>query len=221
VSAATILIFAQTGATPPTNFEITNNGNGTSSISADLPVTITALAGPLVPPPITDAVFTFSATSTSAASTFTAAGVTFLVQRYSGTFSVDAPQCGAGGVCLAGTYTDLVSGILDGDALTIAASQPPISGVTFTSDIIPAADLVTDKALALSATNLNIPVTLDCSSPVGCTLGSTSSNLSGTFSASIGTPEPSSWVMMLLGFAGLGFAASRRNGKAATVAIEV
>ena len=27
-------------------------------------------------------------------------------------------------------------------------------------------------------------------------------------------PEPSAWAMMLLGFAGLGYAAIRRNGKA-------
>jgi hypothetical protein len=85
------LIFAQNGATPPTNFDITNNGDGTTSISAALSVSITALDGPLVPPPITDAVFGFSSTSTSAASTFSA-GITFLVERFSGNFFVDAPE---------------------------------------------------------------------------------------------------------------------------------
>jgi hypothetical protein len=204
-SAATILIFGQNGALPPANFDITNNGNGTTTISATaLSVSITALEGPLVPPTISDATFTFSSTSSSAASTFSAFGTTFLVQRFSGTFSVDAPECGT--VCLAGTFTDLVSGPVGGRALTIAASQPPLSGVTFTSDVIAADDLVNNLAIALSATNLDVPVSFNCTSPVGCTLGSTSSNISGTFSADPGVvPEPSTWAMMALGFLGLGF----------------
>jgi hypothetical protein len=218
-TAKTVLIFAQNGASPPTNFDVTDNGNGTTTISTALSVVITAEDGPLVPPPITDAIFSFTSTSTTAASTFTAGGITFLVQRFSGTFAIDAPECGAGGVCLSGTFTDLLNGPVGGRALTVAASQPPDTAVTFTSDVIPISDLATDRAIALSATNLDIPVGFDCTSPVGCTLGSTSSNLSGTFSASAGTPEPSTWVMLMLGFAGLGVAASLRNRKAGTVAI--
>jgi hypothetical protein len=34
-----------------------------------------------------------------------------------------------------------------------------------------------------------------------------------------GTPEPSTWAMMMLGFAGLGYAAFRRNSKGRVVAI--
>jgi hypothetical protein len=34
-----------------------------------------------------------------------------------------------------------------------------------------------------------------------------------------GTPEPSTWAMMMLGFAGLGYAAFRRNAKVGTLAI--
>jgi hypothetical protein len=220
-TAKTILAFAQNGATPPTNFDITDNGNGTTSISSALSVVISALDGPLVPPPITDAVFTFTSTSTTQASTFTAGGITFLVERFSGAFSVDAPECGAGGNCLSGNFVDLLEGPVGGRALTIAASQPPVTAVTFTSDIIPIGDLAIDRALALSATNLDIPVRFDCTSPVGCTLGSTSSNLSGTFSsnpAAPGTPEPSTWVMMFLGFAGLGFVGHRSSrGKVALI----
>jgi PEP-CTERM motif len=212
-TAKTVLIFAQNGATPPTNFDIVDHGNGTTSISASLSVVITALDGPLVPPPITDAVFTFSATSTTAASTFTAGGITFLVERFSGTFAIDAPECGAGGDCLSGTFVDLLNGPVGGRALTVAASQPPASAVTFTSDIIPIGDLAIDRAMALSATNLDSPVSFDCLSPLGCTLGSTSSNLSGTFSSdvAINTPEPSTWVMLMLGFAGMGFAGFRSS----------
>jgi hypothetical protein len=218
-TAKTILIFAQNGATPPTNFDIVDHGNGTTSISATLSVVITALDGPLVPPPITDATFTFTSSSTTAASTFTAGGITFLVERFSGTFAINAPECGAGGNCLSGTFVDLLNGPVGGRALTVAASQPPVSAVAFTSDIIPAGDLAIDRAMALSATNLDIPVSFDCLSPVGCTLGSTSSNIAGTFSAGAGTPEPSTWVMLMLGFGGLGFAASLRNRKAGTAGI--
>jgi hypothetical protein len=219
-TAGTVLIFAQNGAIPPTNFVITNNGDGTSSISADISVSITALAGPLVPPPITDAVFEFSATSTSQASTFVAGGITFLVQRYSGTFSIDSATDPAT-VYLAGSFVDLTSGPVGGRALTIAASEPPDSSVTFTSTVLPADDLQTDRAIALSATNLSIPVTF-ASSPVGTTLGSTTSNIAGTFSAdtATSTPEPSTWAMLLLGFAGLGFA-GRRSRKAERAMIGV
>jgi hypothetical protein len=34
-----------------------------------------------------------------------------------------------------------------------------------------------------------------------------------------GTPEPSTWVMMTLGFAGLGYTAFRRNTKGRALAI--
>jgi hypothetical protein len=212
-AAKTVLIFAQNGATPPTNFDITDNGNGTTTISTALSVVITALDGPLVPPPITDAVMTLTAHSTTAASTFSAGGITFLVQRFSGTFAVTAPECVTGGNCLSGTFVDLTSGPVGGRALTIAASQPPVTAVTFTSDIIPIGDLAIDRAMALSATNLDTSVTFDCLSPLGCTLGSTSSNLSGTFSSDVGKPIPesSTWVMMMLGFAGLGFAGFRSS----------
>ena len=36
---------------------------------------------------------------------------------------------------------------------------------------------------------------------------------SSTASRSIGVPEPSTWVMMLLGFAGLGYAGFKRASK--------
>jgi hypothetical protein len=35
----------------------------------------------------------------------------------------------------------------------------------------------------------------------------------------IGTPEPSTWAMLMIGFAGLGYAAFRRNSKGQALAI--
>jgi hypothetical protein len=219
-TAKTILIFAQNGATPPTNFNFTDNGDGTTSINTALSVAITALDGPLVPPPITDATLTMTATSTNNSSTFTFAGVTFLVQRFTGTFAIFAPECGGSGNCLSGTFVDLLSGQVGGRAVTVSATEPPVGAVTFTSDIITAGDIKTLRAMALSMTNFDSPVAEDCG-PFGCTFATNSSNLSGTYSAAPGTPEPSTWVMLMLGFAGLGFVASRRSRKAEPAAIAV
>jgi hypothetical protein len=43
--------------------------------------------------------------------------------------------------------------------------------------------------------------------------------LAGPVGRSGGTPEPSTWAMMMLGFAGLGYAAFRRNAKVGALAI--
>jgi hypothetical protein len=48
-TAATILIFAENGATPPGFVVIQDDGNGATSMATDIPVTITDLAGPWSP----------------------------------------------------------------------------------------------------------------------------------------------------------------------------
>jgi hypothetical protein len=222
-TAATVLIFAQNHATPPGFVVLHDNGNGTTSLATDISVTVTDLLGPLVPPSITDVTFSLTGHSVNFATTIPiGGGFSLFTQEYSGSFSIDAPECGAG-VCLAGTFSDAVmSGLLGGFALTLSSSTPPSAGVTFTSDVIPAADLALDRAMALSKTALTNAVTNDCSSPLGCTLGTTSANVSGDFSAgAMSTPEPSTWVMMALGFAGLGFTASRRKGKGRSAAMAI
>jgi hypothetical protein len=208
-AAKTILVFAQNHVTPPGFVVINDNGNGTTSLVTDIPVTITDIDGPLVPPPITDAIFTLSALSTNFSTTFTAGGITFLVQRYTGSFTVTAPECGTN--CLSGSFVDLISGPVGGRALTLAATTPPASALTFTSTTIPAGDLLLDRGLALADTALVVPLSQDCTSPIGCTLATNSANVSGTFSAGGTIPEPSTWVMMVLGFAGLGFAGYRSS----------
>ncbi len=214
-SAATILIFAESGVNAPSAVRITDNGNGTTSSFADIGVTITSIVGPLGPDlPITDARFILNAHSTDFASTVVLGGVDYFTQRFSGTFEVEAPECGT--ICLEGSFVDLMSGVVGGRALTTSASTPPASAVTFTSDTIPAGDLILPRALAFSKTDLTFPVRVDCSAPQGCTLGSTSGNISATFSA--GVPEPSTYAMMLLGFAGLAFAGYRTSRKSVAFA---
>ena len=213
--AATVLIFAESGVNVPAAVQITDNGNGTTTLATDIGVTITSILGPLGPDlPITDARFILSGHSTDFASVASLAGVNYFLQKFTGSFEVVAPECGT--VCLAGTFIDLVSGVLGGRALTTSASTPPLDAVTFTSDTIPAGDLIFPRAIALSKTALINPVSIDCLAPEGCTLGTNSGNVSGTFSA--GVPEPSTYAMMLLGFAGLAFAGYRTSRKSVAFA---
>jgi hypothetical protein len=208
-AAGTILIFAEN---KPGGFVVIHdNGNGTTSLSTDIPVTITNLFGPLVPPNITDATFSLSALSSDHSTTVGVGPLALLTQQYTGSFTIDAPECSL--VCLSGTFADSVmSGLVGGFSLTQQASVPPAAGLVFSSDVIPAIDLALNQAFALSKTALTNPVKDDCSSPLGCTLGSTSANVSGTFSANpMSTPETSTWVMLALGFAAMGFGGYRSS----------
>jgi PEP-CTERM motif len=207
--AVTILNFAQNHATPPGHVAITDEGDGITLLSSSVAVTITDLAGPLVPPPLTDATFTLAGTSAGPGTSTPLGPITFFTQAFSGTFSVTAPECHTS--CLSGTFTDAVmSGVVGGFSLTLNGSEPG-TGVTFTSDVIPASFFGFDFAMALAKTDLTVPVTNDCSSPVGCTLATTSASVAGNFSSTGTIPEPSTWVMMVLGFAGLGFMGFRSS----------
>ena len=186
-SAVTILTFAESGINPPSATQIIDNGNGTTSLTTSIGVTISAIAGPAdAGLPITDAIFKLNGMSITQASTFTFVGITYYFQRFSGTFSITAPECGTN--CLSGTWVDLMSGPLGGFALSLAASDPPVAGLTFLSDTIPLDELQLPRAMSLAKTALTNPVAIDCSSLAGCTLATTSANVSGTFSAAI--PEP-------------------------------
>ncbi len=184
-SAVTILTFAESGINPPSATQIIDNGNGTTSLITNIGVTVSAISGPAgASLPITDAVFKLNGMSITPAATFTLAGITYYFQRFSGTFSITAPECGTN--CLSGTWADLMTGPLGGFALALDASDPPVAGLTFLSDTIPLDELQLPRAMALAKTALTKPVAIDCSA--GCTLASTSANVSGTFSAAI--PEP-------------------------------
>jgi PEP-CTERM motif len=215
-TALTVLTFAESGVNPPSSVLFTDNGNGTTSLVTAVGVTISAIAGPLGPTvPIADATFMLSGFSTDAAASEIVGGVPFYVQTFSGTYAVDAPECGT--VCLQGTWDDVMTGPINGFALALAASDPPLNGLTMSSDTIPAGLLGIPRGMALAQTALTSPVTIDCASPLGCTLASTSANVSGTFSAG-SVPEPSTWAMMLLGFAGLGYAGYRASRKSVALA---
>jgi len=111
---------------------------------------------------------------------------------------------------------DNVSGIFGGVATTLAS-------ISFGTNLI--ADLnIAGTALGFTQLSGNGPdlFTGDPADPV-FTLGSF--NLGNPFfgqrdvlTISAAVPEPSTWAMMLLGFAGLGVAAYRRTSKAAAIA---
>ena len=105
---------------------------------------------------------------------------------------------------LSGTFSDAVFG--SGGALTVSASNPsPTQSVSFTSNVIaPSLINAFDRAMSLSFTDVSPSAAV-----VLGTLRSFHSDVSGDFSATV--PEPSTWAMMLLGFAGLGYAAYRKT----------
>jgi hypothetical protein len=132
-------------------------------------------------------------------------------QPFSGTFSIT----GGGVNILSGTFTDAVFGGFGGTSLTLSASNGvPGESVTFTSSVIPSFDLHNPEGASFSFADVTPPVGI---TPTG-TLSSATMSVAGTFSATV-VPEPSTWAMMGLGFALLGFVGYR--GARKPVSIEV
>jgi hypothetical protein len=111
-------------------------------------------------------------------------------------------------------------GLPCGDIFTgfqfIFSSGVDITGVTVdpasAPDFLPNGTAPHNGLQLLSPTDIIVDVTGDAPA-VGSQL-----ILDLTFPISPGVPEPSTWAMMLLGFAGLGFTAYRRRGKAVLAA---
>jgi hypothetical protein len=168
--------------------------------------------------------FIFSGTLTQADTLSLVASGTPCLQS-SGTFCTNA----AGVVVIASTSgvgTSLANG-----ATTFGSLLLSISGTGQTEQIFPTdagnglGSLSPPTSLSLSATSLSAlgfnPFTV-----VNPTLTFTVSDTirtdnSGSFALSqpvgAGVPEPSTWALMILGFAGLGFMASRRKSKPVSI----
>ena len=201
--ASVLLIFGQTGL----GDTVTGTRTGSSTtITSSTSVDITEIDA-AVPTPIL-ATFTVSATNSGPA-TLSGGEIT---QHYNGTFSITS---GANNF-LSGTFADAVFGA--GGALTLSASNPsPTQSVSFTSNVIaPSLISAFDRAMSLSFTDVTPPAGIG-GPLVSRSLNSFTSDVSGDFSSTV--PEPSTWAMMLLGFAGLGYVGFRKTRARSAISI--
>ena len=187
-NAAVILTFGQTEGTPVT---ATANAAGTQTTitAVNAPVDITEILGGS---PVA-ALFDLNITSVDAAAPLGGGGE----QHYAGSFSLFS----GGTNYLSGSFTDIVLGV--GPSGVLAAGSPPDT-ITLTSDVI--TDLLPPSAISLSFAGLTPAFSID-----GATIGSFTSSVSGTFSASpaAAVPEPAS--LAALGAALFGLIALRRK----------
>ena len=199
--ASVLLIFGQTG----TGDTVTGTRTGTSTtITSSTSVDIDEIDATVVTPIL--ATFTLSATNSGPA---TSSGGE-ITQHYNGTFSITNGATNY----LSGTFSDAVFG--SGGALTQSASNPSSTqSVSFTSNVIaPSLIGAFDRAMSLSFTDVSPSAAII---PGTGTLRSFTSDVSGNFSSTV--PEPSTWAMMLLGFAGLGYVGFRKARARSAISI--
>jgi hypothetical protein len=195
--AAVILTMGQTGSANTTTATASPAGTSTTITNVNTPISITQIDAPALLP--ISAFYSFTATSTGAAGTTPVPN-----QHYSGSFTITSGTGGTGTNYLSGSFSDIV---LANDTSAILSSSTP-EVISFTSDVIPSADLGVARAVSLSFSNVSPGVLgLD-----NTTLPSFSAAVSGTFSANlVPTPEPASLAVLGVGLLGLGFVAARKR----------
>jgi hypothetical protein len=192
--AEVILTFGQDGGGNTISATV-DDAAGTTTITADqVAITVTQIAAGITVP--FDAFLTLTATSTGDAMIVDVLGSDFVVQSFSGTFTITENADGTGTNYLSGDFTDAVFGPDGGAALTLSAAMPPET-VNFTSDVM--TDLGDPKGLSLSFANVT-PAVHIVTTTGGDTLGEFTSSISGTFSAEVTIiPEPATMALLLTG----------------------
>jgi hypothetical protein len=192
-AATTIITFGQTGS----GNTVTGTG-GVGSTTIDITDALANITQILGGSAVNGVFVDLAATSIDAATGIGPA----VLQHYSGTFCIASGAGCTGTDYLSGSFTDAALGV--GGQLSIVVGSPP-DPLTLTSDVIPADALGAPSALGFTFTNVTPAINI-----ANGTIASFGASFSGNASAS-GVPEPSTWAMLALGFAGLGFAGLRRR----------
>jgi len=191
VSATPILVFGQTGLGSPVT-GVASAGSTRITVSA-APITITGILSGSTP---ISALLNLDVTSIDSA--VVSGGD--LIQHFQGTFSI----AGGGNNYLSGAFIDLVAGAFGGNALTLAASTPPVDHVSFTSSIIPMSNLGLERALSFAFSGVSPAVNI-CGTGTQATLCSFTAAVAGNMSANnvsqlVPLPEPSTIALLVLAF---------------------
>jgi PEP-CTERM motif len=190
ISVANATVLAVIGQVSDTDQVTATVAGSVTTISSSTLVDITAIDAP-ISVPIT-ATLAFTASSVGPAIIVSGN----IVEAFSGSFSIT----GGGNNYLSGTFDDSVFG--GGSSLTLTASNDqPGETVTFTSSVIPVIDLADNRGVSFSFTDVSPPAST-VGSGASRTLAPFAADISGDFSATV--PEPATWAMLGLGFAGMG-----------------
>ena len=191
-NAVTVLTFGQSSS----NQAITATENGaqtaTTLSATDVPIGITQIENGVA----VNAFFDLSAASDGASVPILGG----FAQKFSGSFSITSATGGGGTNFLSGSFTDVTFGTGPGGALSVGA---PPDALSFTSDVITTLSL--PAAIGLGFANVLPEFT-----QVGSSIGSFTSSVSGTFSASE-APEPLGLAVLGVGLLGLTAVRYRRS----------